>query len=101
LKKGGYVDGWLKNGRLTGRQVVERWLAGQRGYAGPLHTDGTRIWSYGLLLAIKRPGKEVLVTREGRKKWSRTTSKHLNMVLGESQMSGWTVVDSPKVEDAQ
>lgn len=66
----------VQRGRLT--QVVARFLCRKIAWGGSLATDGDRLFSY--MVTIGRWDREVVRLPESSRFYSRTTTKHRNML---------------------
>ena len=65
---------------MKNEEVIQSFISGTTGRAGNLLTDGSQLWSYGLLIGETRGAQKVVFnyTVTGRYV-SKTTSKHVKM----------------------
>ncbi len=62
--------------------VAKSWVRGQSAAVKHLHTDGTSLWSYNLLIAKRDPyGMQVFDYTASGQFVSMTTSKHVGLAL--------------------
>ena len=68
---------------MRNERVVRNWAAGKAAKAGNLRTDGTRLWSYGLVIGTTTSlGRKVVYdyTANGSGGFvSQTTSRHVGL----------------------
>ncbi len=67
----------LERGRLA--DAIRAFLDRKAAYGGTLHSDGTRLYSYGLT-CIAEWRDETIVLMESDKYYSRTTNRHRHML---------------------
>ena len=59
--------------------VIKAWTQGQPATAKNLRTDGNRLWSYGLIIAMTNSEVEQFTAKGNRGFFSMTTSRHVGM----------------------
>ena len=65
---------------MKNEEVIQSFISGTAGRAGNLMTNGSQLWSYGLLIGETRGAQKVVFnyTASGRFR-SKTTSKHVRI----------------------
>ncbi len=78
---------------MTNSEVAQRFLRGIPGHTTTLSTDGQTIRSYGVAIARKTPDDARVEMVGAGTYYSRTTSRHRNIVRGLAQASGISIVE--------
>ena len=96
IEVGVTLDRWLVR-TPTNRDVVERFLAGERGMTRNLSTDGIKLFSYMLPIAIRQEiQRRILVTLLVSHYVSKTTNVHLGLLVKLCNSRGIAVSTAPK-----